>query len=257
MGAREKILAAARSLAKAMPLDRISLSDIARQSGVSWPTVRRYVGSKEQLRTMLAGSIPAAEQVSPGTRERLLKAAAAVIARRGVAGASLEEIAAEAGMTRGAVYWHYAGKTELVHALIEYLCRDISGIDKALQLIEGEPDPARMVERAMQAVLQSILADLDWPRLYFEMVANTRNPEIRERMQWVYTLAEESVIRRIQPLHDAGLLAPGLDPRTIARICAAITDGLIVQALITDRREEVANLAPQVAALVMNGILRR
>ncbi|HEX5224220.1 MAG TPA: TetR family transcriptional regulator, partial [Solirubrobacteraceae bacterium] len=38
------------------------------------------------------------------TRERLLQAAAAVYARRGVSGATLDEVAAEAGFTKGAVY---------------------------------------------------------------------------------------------------------------------------------------------------------
>jgi len=49
------------------------------------------------------------------TREALLDAAAAVFARRGFHGASLDEIAETAGYTRGAIYKHFTDKEELLH----------------------------------------------------------------------------------------------------------------------------------------------
>ncbi len=53
------------------------------------------------------------------TRKRLIEAAAAVIAEKGFDRASLEDIAALAGMTRGAVYGNFKNKEELFLALIE------------------------------------------------------------------------------------------------------------------------------------------
>ena len=53
------------------------------------------------------------------TRDRLLDAATKVFARRGYHEASVEEIAAEAGFTTGAVYSNFAGKEELFLALAE------------------------------------------------------------------------------------------------------------------------------------------
>jgi AcrR family transcriptional regulator len=52
------------------------------------------------------------------TREKLISAAAAVIGEKGYDRASLEEIAARAGMTRGAVYGNFKNKEELFLALI-------------------------------------------------------------------------------------------------------------------------------------------
>src|SRR5262249_10424519 len=49
------------------------------------------------------------------TRDALLDAAASVFAKRGFHGASLDEIAATAGYTRGAIYKHFADKDELLH----------------------------------------------------------------------------------------------------------------------------------------------
>src|SRR6476620_11683152 len=48
------------------------------------------------------------------TRDALLDAAATVFAERGFQGASLDEIAATAGYTRGAIYKHFADKEELL-----------------------------------------------------------------------------------------------------------------------------------------------
>lgn len=51
------------------------------------------------------------------TREQILDAAEAVFLDRGVARASLEEIAQAAGVTRGAVYWHFRNKADVFDAM--------------------------------------------------------------------------------------------------------------------------------------------
>jgi TetR/AcrR family acrAB operon transcriptional repressor len=53
------------------------------------------------------------------TRDGLLDAAERVFGRRGVARTTLDEIAAEAGVTRGALYWHFNGKEELFKAMCD------------------------------------------------------------------------------------------------------------------------------------------
>src|SRR4030095_9697440 len=53
------------------------------------------------------------------TRDALLDAALRVFRGRGVAHTSLEEVAAAAGVTRGAVYWHFKDKADLFTALCE------------------------------------------------------------------------------------------------------------------------------------------
>ena len=53
------------------------------------------------------------------TREQLLDAAESVFRRRGIARSSLAEVAAAAGVTRGAVYWHFRDKADLCAAMCE------------------------------------------------------------------------------------------------------------------------------------------
>lgn len=52
------------------------------------------------------------------TRDRLLAATCELFAERGIHGTSLDDIAAEAGLTKGAVYSNFSGKDDLLAALI-------------------------------------------------------------------------------------------------------------------------------------------
>lgn len=61
------------------------------------------------------------------TRARLLEAAARVYSARGFAGATLDDVALEAGLTKGAVYGHFGSKDNLLVALMEeYVAREIA-----------------------------------------------------------------------------------------------------------------------------------
>jgi AcrR family transcriptional regulator len=86
------------------------------------------------------------EEKKAQTRARLLDAAAAVFARKGLAAASLDEVAEEAGLTKGAVYSNFAGKDDLIDALLK------ERLDKPLGEIAAKVDPdAPVPEQAAQA----------------------------------------------------------------------------------------------------------
>ena len=59
------------------------------------------------------------------TREALLAAALEVFYRRGVSQASLHEIACTAGVTRGALYWHFKNKEDLFDALFQQIFQEL------------------------------------------------------------------------------------------------------------------------------------
>ena len=82
------------------------------------------------------------------TRESLLRAALEVFDRRGVARASLSEIAAEAGVTRGALYWHFKSREELFDALFQRLFSEY-GLRLASDIRSGAPDMLGTLRRAM------------------------------------------------------------------------------------------------------------
>jgi AcrR family transcriptional regulator len=101
------------------------------------------------------------------TRAQLLSAAARVYARRGFDGATLDEVAEEAGFTKGAVYDHFGSKENLLFALLdEHLSGQIAeqitlfdpakaaserpraGADKWMKQLDEDPNPFRLFVEA-------------------------------------------------------------------------------------------------------------
>src|ERR1700691_2859486 len=75
------------------------------------------------------------------TQAKILNAAEALFAEQGFEKTQLEEVAARAGYTRGAIYAHYASKEDLFLALMEQ--RVHTKFTAARRLIEAEPDVAK------------------------------------------------------------------------------------------------------------------
>src|SRR5574343_1079464 len=91
------------------------------------------------------------------TREALLDAAELVFAQRGVSRTSLQDIAKAAGMTRGAVYWHFKDKSELFNAMME---RTASPMEESLQaLAHTEQSPLAELRRSAHDALHRIAHD--------------------------------------------------------------------------------------------------
>src|SRR5580698_9295265 len=75
------------------------------------------------------------------TRDHLLDAAAQVLAERGFHGASLDEVAAAAGFTKGAVYSNFKNKEDLFLALLErYWIRESEALHGALASSDTPPE---------------------------------------------------------------------------------------------------------------------
>ena len=126
-----------------------------RRQGASPPKTR---GTKT---SRTAGTSRAAEDEIP-TREVLLQAAGRVFARKGYRAATVDDVAAAAGLSKGAVYWHFESKEELLLALLE------EQVDSALDgmigsaLGRGPEEPiaqdasgglAQLLERRREALL--------------------------------------------------------------------------------------------------------
>jgi TetR/AcrR family transcriptional regulator, acrAB operon repressor len=91
------------------------------------------------------------------TREQLLDAAERVFRDRGVAGTSLGEVAAAAGVTRGAVYWHFRDKADLLGAMCER-----ARLPAELMADEGcggTPDPWSVLRAMALAALTHLARD--------------------------------------------------------------------------------------------------
>src|SRR3954451_4192997 len=115
------------------------------------------------------------------TRRLLMKAAAKVCAKRGLQQTSIDEVAEEAGYTKGAFYSNFASKEELFLAMLdERFEQRVRDIDAAL---ESTDDPETAARRAGDDFTRFLAADPEWQRLFFEFAAHaTRNPEFRDEL---------------------------------------------------------------------------
>lgn len=163
------------------------------------------------------------------TRRLLLEAAARTFARKGFAGASVEEIAETAGFSIGALYSNFASKEELFLEL--YSAYNVDRIAEAANvLLEQEAGTQEGVHAMGRVLVDAAERDADFALLQAEFwLYAARNPRVLEimtaRMREPRAALEKLV---------AGALAernapPEATPQAVAAVVAALFDGLVRQ----------------------------
>ena len=131
--------------------------------------------------------MPSIEPLTPErrrqqTRDHLLAGAARVFAERGFHGATLDEVAALVGFTKGAIYSNFKSKDDLFLALLE--SRYAQGMTSLREFLEqaDQPHQAADFRARVAGELDDAVID-DWGSLYQEfLVYALRNPEAREKL---------------------------------------------------------------------------
>ncbi len=100
------------------------------------------------------------------TRLKIIEAARQSFLTRGVSRTSMEQIAAEAGVTRGAIYWHFANKKEIFTAMREQVFLPlIDRMDENLQL-ENIDDPLEQLIQFLNGTIETINESLETRQTY-------------------------------------------------------------------------------------------
>jgi AcrR family transcriptional regulator len=165
-------------------------------------------------------------------RDELLSAALEVFARRGYRQAGVDEIAAEAGYSKGALYWHFSSKEELLMALIE---ERIDAPTRAMvALLESAPPDRDMSLEASREFARRLENDRDavlLEREYWSLAI--RDPELRaryaERQKELRDAMARALVARAQHLGTPDLPMPAED---VARMVMTIIGGLSVDELV-------------------------
>ena len=171
---RTAILAAAREEIDAS--GSLTIQAVAARAGVSRQAIHYHFGGAGGLRTALAEAGIDTGAIDMPTRERLLEAAERVLSRPDGGLATMEAIAAEARLTKGAVYHHFADRAELLTAV----ARRVSPVGDLVAALEGARDlPIRAALLALaEAYFEAMLARADIVR---QLAANAaRDPELSD-----------------------------------------------------------------------------
>jgi AcrR family transcriptional regulator len=161
------------------------------------------------------------------TREHLLAAAAEVFAERGFHGASLDEVAAVAGFTKGAVYSNFKNKEDLFLALFKAnYDREMDALRATLSGSEVPPE-SRIPEFVALIRDQTAPDGRNFNLLYQEFwLYAARNPEVREQLTRIDDEGTLALAEILQAERERVGMEPLASPLQTARIIEIIFRGI-------------------------------
>jgi len=178
------------------------------------------------------------------TRLRIVAAAADLILARGVAGTTLDDVRAEAGVSSSQIYHYFADKEALVRAVVDYRTQTLVGEihEPALAAIEGIDglrawrDTIVSIQRAADCAGGCPLGSLGSELAELDHVA--RCDVAAGMARW-----EAAISACLSGMRDRGQLIPAADPGQLAiAILAALQGGLALAQVERDVRPLAAAL---------------
>ncbi|MDQ0381867.1 TetR/AcrR family transcriptional regulator [Amycolatopsis thermophila] len=158
------------------------------------------------------------------TKQKLFEGTLRLATAKGLAGLTVDEIAAEAGVAKGTVYYNFGSKDGLIDALLRY---GVGQLAERLREHSGEPDPVVALESLVDTGLEFIAEYRGFSQILVSELWRTPG-------QWHETLSllREDIVsivkEQLQRVADAGRLPEGVDVPTAA---AGLFGTLLVVAL--------------------------
>jgi len=190
------------------------------------------------------------------TRETLLKTALSVFSANGYSATTLEGIAREAGLTRGAIYWHFGSKAELYNTLLQQF--SARGAIIAEQAIAEGGSVLEVLRRVFvrQMVLveedEEVRAVVELALFKMELspeLESGRQQQIRSGKQLIAQIADA-----VQQGIERGELRADLDAADIARAFLAFQNGAIQLWLVAPEAFSLKASAEAFAGIFIAGV---
>jgi AcrR family transcriptional regulator len=160
----------------------------------------------------------------------ILDAAARLFASRGFGQTSVDAVIAEAGLSKGAFYHHFASKEGLLAALLADRQR------RCVERMEEAVTPASSLREAVDRLVRVSFdfneADRDWVRLYFEFCLQaTRDPAAGDVVSRSLAECREMVAAMLK-IGQPGVVRGDLDADAAATLLIALFDGIALHRAI-------------------------
>lgn len=200
------------------------------------------------------------KEEAAATRQALLDAALIVFSQKGYTAASLEDIAEQAGLTRGAIYWHFHSKAELYNTLALEVDTSIEGM---VRRVRSEGGTFLETSRRLMIGLLEYLEEDEHYRAVQElmMFKSEITPELEEGMRMKVAAmhaAEESIAAAFrQHGLPSGEVRTDLDPVLAARALLAYVNGISLIWLLDQQAFSLRENAPALVDVYIRGIAAR
>ncbi|MEC5342315.1 multidrug efflux transporter transcriptional repressor AcrR [Brenneria populi] len=188
------------------------------------------------------------KQQAQETRQQILNAALSVFSERGVSATSLADIAMAAGVTRGAIYWHFKNKAKLFDEI--WIQAESKLSDFEIEYQTKFPDnPLRVMRELLIYMLRLTVSDRQW-RSMMEIICHKCEfvgemlPSLNARKEYYlgcYAEIEAYLIRCI----GMGLLPEDIHPRRAAITLRAYFTGLMENWLFMPESFDLNQDAPE------------
>lgn len=194
------------------------------------------------------------------TRNRILDVAEQVFSQKGVSRTSLADIADAAGVTRGAIYWHFKNKADLFDAMMERVNLPVEEMSAEARVEEIE-DPFDKVRHCALAVLERLATDPRCQRVfeischkveYVDELAPLRERHVEGRSECL-----GQIEHGMREAAKRGLLAEGVSPRFAAIGLHALVDGLITNWVLDPKYLPLLKAARPIVDAYLNGLRRQ
>lgn len=265
IGGKARLLKAAQQLVQERSFAEVTIEEIISQAKLSRPAFYyHFAGGKEELRAALVQCGVLSETPTQDTRQEVLKAALRVYARSGISAATLEDIATEAGVTKGTLCWHFHSKEELLTALIkQYGPHSLLGsaIEQLQQELQGGVllDDEAVFRRLATAFYDAFNEQGDYTRLAILLLYT--HPEIAQVLAEKIDSGRKSITEYLHKRQVEGYLRQEIDPTFLVQVMGmtfamrAIGRGLYSQFPSGTLPREA--LIDQLVSLLLYGIVRR
>ncbi|WP_169333580.1 TetR/AcrR family transcriptional regulator [Leeia oryzae] len=251
---RKRLIQLLKALAVQRLPESVTYAELANAAGMPWQSVRRLLGSRKQFAVLVNETWPDETLFPPDNREKILASAARVFAAHGFHAASLDKVAADAGLTKGAVYWHFASKNDLFFALLDKHCQ-AQAEDLPRQFENSLPDQVQLP--GLQQLIWNVLQQLSnnpnqLPLLLLEFFGQTRSPDIREKLGEQYRQS----YARTAALITGGLAEPDVQKHAEmqALFWHALIDGLMMAMQANPTHYNWAEMVPEMIAWLWKGV---
>ena len=257
MSVRERVFEAAERLAGSKPFDRISFAEVAEAAGVHWTAVRRHFGGKEEMREWFRErqSQSALTEELADTKSRVLEAAARLFATQGYANSSLDKVAEHAGLSKGAVYWHFSGKQDLFLEILERNYRlQLQTLPGEAERVLSAEDPAAALAGWLEAQLLCLESGEEGSMLFLEFATSAREPEVQDRLRRLHEHLMNRVAELIREMQRRGRLTDEVDPEGTAMMFDALLKGALVEWVIIPDSDRLRAFVRAVSRTLWHGL---
>lgn len=197
------------------------------------------------------------KQDAQATRDLLLDTAERVFLERGVSRTSLNEIAAAAGVSRGAIYWHFEDKADLFNAMIQRVSMPMEDALERCAHPSGS-DALALVRSSFVGVLEKLVCDPQARRVFEIATHKVEYVEelsgVRSRHLAVRNACMAHVTQALAAARERKQIRGDLAPAAAALGLHALIDGLIQNWMLDPAAFDLVDVGGQVLDAYLRGL---